>query len=38
VDDAIVYPDFKADVDDAIVYPEFDRDSEVVYPDAYIDD
>lgn len=37
VDDNIVYPDFKSD-DDNIVYPEFDRDSEIVYPDAYTDD
>ncbi|CAG8953113.1 hypothetical protein HYFRA_00003310 [Hymenoscyphus fraxineus] len=37
VDDSIVYPDFKSP-DDDIVYPEFDRDSEIVYPDAYIDD
>ena len=37
VDDNIVYPEFASD-DDKIVYPEFDRDSEIVYPDAYTDD
>ncbi|KAM0800905.1 hypothetical protein BDR22DRAFT_888924 [Usnea florida] len=37
VDDNVVYPDFGSD-DDNIVYPEFDRDSEIVYPDAYTDD
>ena len=36
VDDNIVYPESNSD-DDNIVYPEFDRDSEIVYPDAYTD-
>ena len=37
-DDNIVYPDFTRSDDDNIVYPDFDRDSEIVYPDAYTDD